>query len=917
MSRQLSSMMQTARGAMRGGRGGNAGEGASAYGPSVAMGAVGADAPGEVPQSAYRRSRLRLRARKWRLGRQNPHAVWYAVGFALTAALIVSLLGAGTGGAYYAFTYYSQHQADIASVASAAAVGSTTIYDRNGNILYTVPKSTGVNIYLSYKNNDIGQKVIDATVATEDHTFWDATNIGIDWTSIFRSLLVDASSGSAAQGGSTITQQLVKNLVLHDTAKALQRKINEAILSVGITTSGAYPKWKILEMYLNTIDYSDGNLGIEAAAENYFGLSPIKDATKCGDITFPSPRTCWANQQLDWAQIAMLVGVPNAPTAYKPSQMSCEPPNGETAAQACPASKWDNPCIGDPSVLTNPNCYPDGIGPDNFHYTTSGHEWLVYRRAAVVLGSLLRYNYIDDATFNSSLKEVYNILLNHKVGSHLGGSAAATFGVTKLAPHFVDYILNTVLPDQFGLQDAGIDGYKIYTTLDLNLDEYAIQRAQYYIEKPHVLEWPNYGRGVLAPLTQTANLYNAAVVAMDPHTGDILAMVGSVDYTNRNPKVNGYYNVATSENRSMGSSTKPLMYATAFQMGWNPGIMVEDGPTCFPNTIPNDPNTGKPVVDPAAPGCPGHYVPHNFDVGSFSGVIPLRYALANSLNVPATQTMQFVGATPATSDAFLAEARRMGVTSLTKDNMGPTTALGTQNISLLQLTNAYGVFAAQGKHVPPRSVLEIVDPNGREVYRAPQPKPEQVLSPQAAYEMTSVLSDGPARVPDFNTYNPLEFNDAPTSAWFNAPDNELNFPDVAAKTGTSQGIHGPRDIVTMGYTPYMAVGVWAGNSDSSDLGSNIIGISGAGYIFHDVIEWGIKNYHWPRNQQFPIPPDMARGDFNCTTGLAPYQGVTQAQPCPYVPLGSPSQSTNPYAGYNTTSRVNEDWYIQGQPWTHS
>jgi len=137
----------------------------------------------------YRRSRLRLRARKWRLGRHNPHAIWYAVGFALSAALLVSLLGAGTGGAYYAFNYYSQHQADIASVASAAEQGSTVIYDRNGNVLYTVPKATGVNIYLRYDQHDIGTKVVQATVATEDHTFWDSTNIGIDWTSIFRSLL--------------------------------------------------------------------------------------------------------------------------------------------------------------------------------------------------------------------------------------------------------------------------------------------------------------------------------------------------------------------------------------------------------------------------------------------------------------------------------------------------------------------------------------------------------------------------------------------------------------------------------------------------------------------------------------------------------------------------------------------------------
>ncbi|HEX8733669.1 MAG TPA: transglycosylase domain-containing protein, partial [Ktedonobacterales bacterium] len=320
MSRQLSAMLETARGAMRGRRDADNDSRDdsrmdsranprydsrkdmrmdSGYGPSAQMGAMGpttAETQALPAPDSYRRSRLRLRARKWRLGRHNPRAIWYAVGFALTAAVLVSLVGAGTGGAYYAFTYYSQHQADIAAVASSAELGSTTIYDRNGNVLYTVPKSTGVNIYLSYKQNDIGDNVMNATVATEDHTFWDATNIGIDWTSIFRSLLVDAGSGSASQGGSTITQQLVKNLVLHDTAKALQRKINEAILSVGITTSGVYPKWKILEMYLNTIDYSDGNLGIEAAAENYFGIQPIKDATKCGNQTFSKPRTCWANQ---------------------------------------------------------------------------------------------------------------------------------------------------------------------------------------------------------------------------------------------------------------------------------------------------------------------------------------------------------------------------------------------------------------------------------------------------------------------------------------------------------------------------------------------------------------------------------------------------------------------------------------------
>ncbi|HEY7974299.1 MAG TPA: penicillin-binding transpeptidase domain-containing protein, partial [Ktedonobacterales bacterium] len=308
----------------------------------------------------------------------------------------------------------------------------------------------------------------------------------------------------------------------------------------------------------------------------------------------------------------------------------------------------------------------------------------------------------------------------------------------------------------------------------------------------------------------------------------------------------------------------------------------------------------------------GQYVPHNYDPTSFSGHIPLRYALANSLNVPATQTMEFVGATPSTSDAFLAEAQRMGVTSLVKDNMGPTTALGTQNISLLQLTNAYGVFADQGKHVPPRSVLEIDDAYGNVDYKASNPTPAQVLSPQAAYEMTSVLTDSNARIPDFNTSNPLEFNEQGG----NAPDNQLGFPAIAGKTGTSQGTNGPRDIVTMGYSPYMALGVWAGNSDSTDLHA-VIGIAGAGYIFHDIMEWSIKNYKWPKGVEFPIPPDMARGVFSCTTGLAPYAGTTTPQTCD--PSKDPT-AQNPiplWAGYNYAPQTNTDWYIQGQPWVHS
>lgn len=917
MSEQLSAYMETARGAFRGQDDENPNPRSRMSPPpgfGAALESLTPEQRAALAQSSHRRSRIRLLSRKWRLSRHNPNTLWFALGFALTALMLISLLGATVGGGYYAISYYNSNAAQISNVAQLAEVGSTTIYDRNGNVLYVAPKANGVNIYLPYNNISIWVK--RATVSTEDRTFFDSSNIGLDWTSTIRALLADVGSGGASEGASTITQQLVKNLVLHNNQKKLMRKINEAILSVGITESGAYSKSKILEMYLDTIDYSDSNLGIEAAAQNYFGLTPFKvTATqKCPNDNVAVGQTCWANEQLNLAQVSMLVGVPNAPSIFRPNVYSYDcGPKGADQNDPCAYPNWDNPCVGDP--LTSTNCY-NGTTGNYFDFQNLGHEWLVYHRAQVVLDSLLRDGWINQSTHDKTLAQVLTILKNHQVYSHAGNTTFSSSGATKKAPHFVDYVLNELQTD-FGFQDVADAGIHVYTTLDLALDTYAIQDAQNYIENVHSLAWYTYCAGQPCddqqPLNGFQNVHNTAEVAMDPYTGDILAMVGSVDYTSRDPKVDGFYNTATSESRSLGSSTKPIFYATAFQMGLNPGTMLQDQPLCFPNPQPPDPTTGKYTPDFATPACGGQwYTPHNFDNHSFSGNVPIRYALANSLNVPATELMSFVGDSPDYSDNALSMAYRMGVTSLKQTAMGPTTALGTQPISLLQLTNAYGVFATGGRHVAPRSILEITFPHGQAPYIAPKPQLQQVLSPQAAYMITSILTDGAARIPDFNTPNPLEFDDSDPRV----PTNDLNYPAVAAKTGTSQGINGARDIVTMGYSPYMALGVWAGNADSTDL-QNVIGISGAGYIFHDIMAWAIQHYNWPRGQTFPIPPDMARGTFNCATGLAPYKDQPNPPACPTTPWPGYSGSTNIWDGYNYVPQTDSDWYILGEQWLQS
>jgi membrane peptidoglycan carboxypeptidase len=845
----------------------------------------------EIEQLPYRRSRRRVVARKWRMRRIGPNPVAYAVVVMLLLVVVVLVLGGGGAGGVYAVSYYNSHQSQIRDIYNLRFTQGTKIYDRNGQLLYVAhADDTGLSIYEGL--SQISQKVQLAEIETEDHTFW--TNAGVDLQRTIGAAVADARSGAQSQGGSTITQQLVKNIVAKDNNKTYTRKVNEAILAYGVTIN--YTKGQILEMYINTLDYGDRNTGIEAAAQNYFGIHQIKNAD---GTTTP------ANEQLDWWQAALLAGVPNAPGKYLPIQYSCDKldANGE-----CPDSKWSNPCLNNPH---EPTCNPN----PNYDYTPGsgdGHEWLVYRRSLVVLDSLLRYNDITQAQHDDAVNKIHDCLVKECMGHWLVYQSNASSGssqtlVPKLAPHFVDFVLKQLVED-FGVTDPAHTSLNVYTTLDYSLQQYAQKTVHYYVAEQHLIRWPQYApKGCttcLQPsLADYANGHNGAVVAIDPHTGDIMAMVGSVDYNDTSKAVAGQVNITTSP-RSMGSSTKGLVYATAFQMGWNPGVMLQDQPICYPVpatiTDPGQPDDGQPLEDNDAPACIGWYAPHNFEPESFSGDAPIRVMLANSLNIPATEAMCYVGCTAVTAQDIISMANRLGVDTLTAGRIGPSTALGTQEIPLLELTSAYGTFADAGKHVHYRSILKIEDAGGNTLYSAPQPQALQAISPQAAYMMDSVLTDNQARTADFNSQSPLYFPDF----------------DVAAKTGTSQGNNGPRDILTMGYTPYLAVGVWVGNSDSTDLNPHIIGISGAGYIFSDIIQWAHDNYKWPSGpaSRFPIPPGMARGQFNCITGLAPYAGVG-VQPCALNMYRA--NSTNLYCGWGCTTRTNEDWYIQGQEWLQS
>lgn len=355
-------------------------------------------------------------------------------------------------------------------------------------------------------------------------------------------------------------------------------------------------------------------------------------------------------------------------------------------------------------------------------------------------------------------------------------------------PHWVDYI-RAQLEERYDPATIYRSGFTVYTTLDPALQETAERLV----------------REQVAQLAGN-NATNGALVAIRPSTGEILAMVGSPDFYNA--AISGQVNMAISP-RQPGSAIKPLTYAAAFEKGWTPATLIWDVPSEFPPS--GDPND---LREP--------YRPINYDE-RFHGPVTVRTALANSYNVPAVKALQFVGIydNPATpqQEGLVAFARRLGITTLTRPDYGLSLTLGGGDVSLLQLTGAYSVFATGGRLIPPVSITKIVDYQGNTVYEYKPPAGEQVIRPEHAYLISSILSDNQARAPMFGVDSVLN----------------VGFP-AAVKTGTTNDF---RDNWTVGYTPDLAVGVWVGNADYTPM-INTTGLTGAAPIWSNFMRVAIQ-----------------------------------------------------------------------------
>jgi 1A family penicillin-binding protein len=587
----------------------------------------------------------------------------------LAAVLLATTTAGGAVLAYY--WIQTPKVPPLAALVNKQFSGAT-IYDRNGEVLYNIGYGAA---HRTVKLDEVPEPIIQATIAAEDANFY--SHKGVDLAGIARAAWADARHQEAVQGGSTITQQLVKNTILNGD-KSFDRKLKEAVMATKVEQR--YSKDDILSIYLNQIFYGQRSWGVADAAHNYFA----KDV-----------------QDLTLAEAAMLAGIPNAPTLYSP--------------------------LG---------AYPE----------------FAESRQNYVLGRMTDLGYVtpDQAKAAATQELAYQ-----PPKSELR------------APHFVSYVRDLLAKD-YSTEEIEHGGFRIYTTLDLKKQETAERLVREQVDR-----------------LRGQNVSNGGLVALDPKTGEILAMVGSKDWSN--DAIGGKYNIAVAH-RQPGSALKPFTYLAGFQKGMTAATVMHDKKTNFGGNPP--------------------FIPQNYDK-KYRGNVPARQALQNSLNVPAVEALRFVGLPD-----FLDLLHHSGVTTLngSLSDYGLALTLGGGEVKLLDLTSSYGTLAAGGLRQEPRAITKIINRDGKTIKDETVPRAgERIISEQFAYLISHVLSDDNARSAVFGRGGPLQLGERP----------------AAAKTGTTDDY---RDAWAFGYTPSLVVGTWVGNNNNAAMGQ-VAGALGAAPIW--------------------------------------------------------------------------------------
>lgn len=618
------------------------------------------------------------------------------------------------------FLVYGRDLPDVRELKAANFAETTTIYDRDGNVLYRIFGEEN-RTYVPLK--DVNQLVIDATISIEDKNFYH--HFGFDPVGIVRAQLNNMNEENNLQGASTITQQLAKNLYL-SPEKSFDRKIKELLLALEIEFY--YNKDEILEMYFNKIPYGSNAFGIEAAAKTFFGKT---------------------SRDLNLVEASILAALPKAPSRFSPYGSNRKELMGHCQMDTCQS-------------------------PEDPNY--------VWGRKDLVLQRMLEDGKISREQLEEAWRDGFEVEfqdLKHTITS----------------PHFVFYVKD-YLEKKYGKEVVESGGLEVVTTLDPALQA----TAEKVIADNYDSSVKKYG----------AN--NAAMVVIDPKTGGVLAMVGSLNYWDET--IDGQVNVTTSL-RQPGSSFKPLVYANAIERaGIGSGTILADYKTKFGD----------------------NYLPNNSD-NKFGGRMTMRKALAASRNIPAIKAWYLGGEEQPMLD-FL---DKLGVTSLREYkeaynsnperkwdySFGPAMAIGSGEVRLLDQAGAFAAFANSGRFNPVNPLLEVRDRDGN-VLEKLEDHSVQAMMPETAYIINSILSDVYAR---------------PAGSWRNT----LTIPgqNVAAKTGTSNKKIGranyPNNLLTFSYTPTILVATWVGNSDGSQMYLSAWGLVASAPINKQFLETVLKD----------------------------------------------------------------------------
>ena len=645
---------------------------------------------------------------------------------------------------------------------------STNVYDRSGNELlyqFEVERRAAVRI------DDVPQLLVDATVATEDKSFW--TNPGVDVLGILRAIYSDITGRATGQGGaSTITQQLVKQRVVGNEV-SLKRKIREAILAVEVTRT--YSKKEILELYFNQIYYGNQAYGVRAAAQTYFGKSDLSKLTV--------------------AEAALLAGLPQAPSILDPSKAD----NLERAKE----------------------------------------------RRSYVLGQMEDVGSLTSDQRQQAEDEPIKV----------AGPQISTIR----APHFVFQVrdqLTQILGGDEGAVTRG--GFKVTTTLDMAKQAAAEKQVKQWVEDLH-----------------DRNVWNAALVSIDPKTGEVVAYVGSVDYQNRSdPKVQGQFDVAGIGTRQPGSSFKVFNYVTALKKGATAATVVVDARTDFGGKA--DPGILGPGPHPQC-----GYCPENADL-QYHGPLTMRQAIRESRNVPAVKFLQQYSGI----EDMIQTAKEMGITSpIDPAQVGLSLTLGAKEVKLVDMTSAFGVLSNMGVRVVPTYILKVEDARGRVVWEHKDYEQKRVLDQGIAYIMTDILKETTRPDRDFIF-----------GSWTN-----INRP-AALKTGTTDNL---RDVYSVGYVPQLATGVWMGNNNGDLMSQrDFFSAMGPGQLWRDYMKEvlaGVEVKDWDR------PANVVTA--NVVTAPGAYGGYGSGLlPSKLTPFATPEIFLR-----GTEPRTTDSWFVQGCP----